>query len=112
MTRPRLIPLGRHLLPGLIAVGLFVTMALTFLTVGETGPIEWEFTAVEGFGGESVVSGIGYALIGDPDAVGGVLGEVGTESFLVAFIVLAVVLDAALDGALMLASRDDGGDQQ
>jgi NADH-quinone oxidoreductase subunit J len=111
MTRPRLIPLGRHLVPGLLAVGLFATMALTFLSVGETGPIDWAFTDAQGFGDVSVVSGIGYALIGEP-VVAGTDTVGGTENFLVALIVLAVVLDAALDGALMLASRDEGGDGQ
>jgi len=112
MTRPRLIPVGRHLVPGLIAVGLFVTMALTFLTVGDTDPLTWSFTEPGGFGDVSVVSGIGYALLGEPDGPGGALASLNTESFLVALIVLAVVLDAALDGALMLADRDEGGDSQ
>jgi len=112
MRRPRLIPLGRHLLPGLVAVGLFATMALTFLTAGETGPLETFFTDPEGFPDVSIVSGIGYALIGDPAAAGAEAVYENTESFLVALVALAVLLDAALDSALMLARRDDGGDQQ
>jgi NADH-quinone oxidoreductase subunit J len=113
MSRPRLIPLGRHLLPGLVAVGLFATMAATFLTVGDTDPLTWAFTDPGGVGDVgSVVSGIGYALLGQPAQAGAETVYQETESFLVALIVLAVVLDAALDGALMLADRDNGGDGQ
>lgn len=112
MKGPRLIPLGRYLLPGVIAVGLFATMALTFLTAGGTGLFETFFTDPEGFPDVSIVSGIGYALIGEPAAAGPEAVYENTESFLVALVVLAVVLDAALDGALMLASRDEGGEQQ
>jgi len=111
MSRPRLIPLGPHLVPGLVAVGLFVTLALTVLTAGDTGFVESAFTDPARFGDVSVVSGIGYALIGEPAAVD-TPGGLGTESFLVALILLAVVLDAALDGALMLASRDEGGEDR
>lgn len=113
MTRPRLIPIGRHLVPGLVAAGLFVTMALTFLTVGDTDPLTWAFTDPAGIDDlGSVVSGIGYALLGEPASAGAETAYQNTESFLVALIVLAVVLDAALDGALMLADRDEGGDGQ
>jgi NADH-quinone oxidoreductase subunit J len=112
MSRPRLIPLGRNLLPGLIALGLFATMALTFLTAGDSGPLESAFADPDGFPDVSIVSGLGYALIGDPAAAGTEAVYENTESFLVALIVLAVLLDAALDGALMLATRDDGGDEQ
>lgn len=112
MSRPRLIPLGRHLIPGLIAVGLFVTMALTFLTVGDSDPFTWAFTDPAGISDvDSVVSGLGYALLGEPASAGAETVYRNTESFLVALILLAVVLDAALDGALMLAGRE-GGDSQ
>jgi NADH-quinone oxidoreductase subunit J len=96
MSRPRLVPLDRRLLPGLIAVALFAVIAAVVLGhefVGEA----------VGFDGVSVVSGIGYALIGASD-----LAAVPVESFLVALILIAIVLDAALDGALMLAKRDGG----
>lgn len=96
MSRPRLVPLDRRLLPGLIAVALFVVIAAVVLGhefVGEA----------VGFDGVSVVSGIGYSLIGASD-----LAAVPVESFLVALILIAIVLDAALDGALMLAKRDGG----
>lgn len=106
MSRPRPVPPGRHLVPGLIAVGLFATMAATVLTAGGTPSGEWAFDDPEGFPDVSLVSGLGYALIGEPAAAGGALAYENTESFLVALLVLAVVLDAALDGALLLASRD------
>ncbi len=100
-TRPKLIEFNRSLLPGLIAVGFFGVFAAIILSA--------EFTEVAGFedGGLTIVEDIGYALIGATDQ-----GTIeGTEDFLVAFILIAVLLDAALDGALMLAKREDGGDQ-
>lgn len=100
-TRPQFIPLGRHLLPGFIAFFLFAAMAATFL-VGDFNALD---TGV--FDDISVISGIGYALIGAAEQG----GFDQTENFLVALILIAIVLDAALDGALMLASQDDeGGD--
>ena len=110
MNRPRLIPLGRHLVPGFVAVALFVVMAMTVLTAGDTDPLEPLVTDADGFADVSIVSGIGYALLGDPAAAGEAAVYQNTDSFLVALVVLGVVLDAALDGSLMLASRDEGGD--
>jgi len=101
-TRPKLIPLGRYLLPGVIAIGLFGIIAATVLA--------GEFGAAEGFPDVSIVSGIGYALIGEPAAAGSEALFENTESFLVALILIAVALDAALDGALMTAKRDEEGD--
>ena len=102
-TRPRLVPLGRYLLPGIFAVALFAVFAVTFATA--------EFADPVGFPDVSIVWGIGYALIGEPAAAGEELVYQNTESFLVALILIAVLLDAALDGALMLADRDEGGDE-
>jgi len=99
-TRPELIDTDRSLLPGLVAVAVFGLFAAVVLSA--------EFAVVEGFtdGGISIVEDIGYALIGSPGE-----GTIeGTEDFLVAFLLVAVLLDAALDGALMLAKRDDGGE--
>lgn len=96
-TRPRFIPLGRYLVPGLIAVLFFAVFAATFLTA--------DFPDPAGFPDVSIVETIGYALVGFGDQ-----GGVDTENFLVAFILIAILLDAALDGALMLAKRDDGGE--
>jgi NADH-quinone oxidoreductase subunit J len=95
-TRPKL-RLGSHLLPGLVAVALFVVFAAVFLTSS--------FEAPAGFpAGASITATIGYALI-DLQR----LGSVPTEGFLVAFIVIAIALDAALDGAVMLAKTEDEG---
>jgi NADH-quinone oxidoreductase subunit J len=103
-TRPRLISLDRSLITGLIAVGLFAVMAAIFLSA--------EFGASAGFpDGVSTITGIGYALLGEVSSAGPEAVYDNSENFLVALILLAVLLDAALDGALMLAKRDDGGDQ-
>jgi len=98
-TRPSCIDFDRTLIPGLIAVGLFGLLSLAFLTEG--------FSEAAGFPDVSIVGGIGYAIIGAPAEA----GVAGTASFFVALILLAIVLDAALDGALMLAKRDEGGEQ-
>jgi NADH:ubiquinone oxidoreductase subunit 6 (subunit J) len=104
-TRPRLIDLDRSIVPGLIAVALFGIMTAVFMATGFGNPSE--FTD-----GVSIVSGIGYALLGAPEQVTVNSDTIPTENFLVAFILIAVLLDAALDGALMLARRDEGGDEQ
>ena len=106
-TGPRMIPLDRGLVPGLIAVALFVIMAGVFLTADGTPAFEWAFTDPAGFPDTSIVAAIGYSLIGAAE-----YGAVeGTENFLVALILIGVMLDAALDGALMLAKRETGGDE-
>lgn len=98
-TRPELIDIDRRLLAGLIPLGLFAVVAAIALTT--------EFGDPQGFadGGLTIVEDIGYALIGAPE-----YASLGVENFLVALILIAVLLDAALDGALMLAKRDDGGE--
>lgn len=105
-TGPRLVDFDRRLVPGLIAVALFGIMAAVFLTAEGTALFEWAYTDPAGFPDTSIVGAIGYALIGAAE-----YGVEGTEDFLVALILIAVVLDAALDGALMLAKRDEGGEQ-
>jgi NADH-quinone oxidoreductase subunit J len=110
-TSPRPIGLDRSLLPGLIAIALFVIMAAIFLGADATGVFESAFADPEGFADVSIVSGIGYALLGNAAAAGSEAVYQNTESFLVALILVSVLLDAALDGALMLAKRDDGGEQ-
>ena len=111
MSRPRLVALDRQLLPGLVAVALFLALAATILTTGETSPVAFGLTDPAGFGDASSVTGIGYALLADPAAAGSAAVYGQTESFLVALVVLAAVLDAAVSGALLLADRD-GGDQE
>lgn len=99
-TRPRL-RIGRHLWPGLIAVGLFVALVTAMLRPFGDAPIGSTFGTGQGFpAGESVVANIGYALLD----VGGT--AIAADSFLVALILTAVLLDAALSGAILLASRD------
>jgi len=103
-TRPRL-NLGRHMLPGLAAVALFVVMAAIFLRA------EFPDALVEtvGFDG-SVTASIGYALFdltGTMD--GNVEGVIASDGFLAAFEIIDVVLVAALVGAVMLARREEGG---
>ena len=95
-TRPRL-RLGSHLLPGLLAVALF----LVFLAMIASA----RFDDAVGFPeGESIVANIGFALLN-------IEGTIEFEGFLVALIAIAVVLDAALSGAVLLATRDEeGGD--
>lgn len=105
-TGPRLIPLDRSLVPGLIAVALFGIMTAVFLTANGTAITELAFANPATFPDTSIVGGIGYALIGAAER-----GVASTENFLVALILIAVLLDAALDGAIMLAKRDDGGEE-
>ena len=94
-TRPHL-KLGRHLLPGLVAVALFAVLAVTFLTES--------FPAPAGFpGGGSITASIGYALF-NFDA-----GAYPAEGFLATFIIIALVLDVALDASVMLAKTEADG---
>jgi NADH-quinone oxidoreductase subunit J len=96
-TKPEPIDFDRSTVPGLAAFALFVVMATVFMTA--------EFGSAAGFPqGESIVAGIGNALLGLTNS-----GLV-PESFLVALILIAIALDAALDGALLLAKRE-GGDE-
>ncbi len=107
-TGPRLIDINRTLIPGLIAVVLFAIMTAVFMTAEGTAVFEWAYADPAGFPDTSIVAAIGYALIGAAE-YGGVEA---TENFLVALILIAILLDAALDGSLMLAKRDEGGDDQ
>ncbi|MFW6018051.1 MAG: hypothetical protein ACOCPX_04460 [Halapricum sp.] len=98
MNRPRLAE-DLDLLPGLAALALFGVLAAVFLTAG--------FGAPQGFeAGASVMDGIGFALFDLVDQ-----SSLVTEGFLFAFLAIAVVLDAALDGAILLARREEGGEQ-
>ncbi|WP_254522896.1 hypothetical protein [Natrinema caseinilyticum] len=102
-TGPKL-RLGRTLVPGLLAVGLFGVMALIALnTTFEP------MTAAAGAGfpdDVSITAELGYALFGFDS-----LQQVGgTEPFLAAVLLVAVALDAALDASLVLAKREEGGE--
>ncbi|MFP4590081.1 MAG: proton-conducting membrane transporter [Halobacteriales archaeon] len=93
-TRPRL-RLGAHLLPGVVAVALFVVLAYVSLRA--------DLGEVVGFPeGESITRNIGFALFDIPTSI-------PSEGFLAAFLLIALVLDAALDGAVLLARREEGG---
>jgi NADH-quinone oxidoreductase subunit J len=94
-TRPHL-RLGRHLLPGLVAVALFVVFAAVFLTSSFGAPV--------GFPGSgSVTAAIGYALF-NLDG-----GAYPSEGFLVAFEVIDLALVAALAASIMLAKTEEEG---
>jgi NADH-quinone oxidoreductase subunit J len=103
MSRPEL-RTGRHLLPGLAAVALFVVFAAVFLTAS--------FPEPAGFGEDAaIMKSLGAALIGiEASAIVSDGTAVPSEGFLVPFIVIAVALDAALDGSLMLARREEPGE--
>ncbi|MCU4925003.1 hypothetical protein OB905_03255 [Halobacteria archaeon AArc-dxtr1] len=99
-TRPQL-RLGRHLLPGVLAIALFGVMALAVLNT--------EFGEIAGYPDVGITSALGYAMF-DLGPLQAEQGVPGTEPFLVAFLLVAVLLDAALDAALVLAKREDGGE--
>ncbi|ADB60003.1 hypothetical protein Htur_1111 [Haloterrigena turkmenica DSM 5511] len=101
-NRPKL-RLGKTLVPGLLAVGLFALMALIVLNT------PFESMADGGFEVESITAAIGYALF-DLEALQQDAGVVGTEPFLAAFLLIAVALDAALDASLVLAKREEAGE--
>ena len=93
-TRPHL-KLGRHLLPGIVAIALFVVLAVIVLTDS--------FPAPQGFGSGSITATLGYALLG-LDA-----GAHPAEGFLAAFEIIDLVLIAALASAVMLAKTEENG---
>ncbi|WP_247731401.1 hypothetical protein [Halovivax limisalsi] len=101
MTRPRLVPLGGRLVPGLLAVALFAFLALVVLGT--------DFGAMTGYDDVSITAAIGYSLF-DLEGLQASRGVPDTEPFLVAFILIAVVLDAALDASIVLAKREDAGE--
>jgi NADH-quinone oxidoreductase subunit J len=94
-TRPHL-NLGRHLLPGIVAVALFVVLAATFLSAPFSNP--------QGFPGQgSITASIGYAIF-NLDG-----GAYPSEGFLMAFEIVDIALVAALVAAVMLAKTEEGG---
>lgn len=102
-TGPKL-RLGRTLVPGLLAVGLFGMMAL--ITLNTTFE-PMTATAGAGFPDDvSITAELGYSLFGFDS-----LQQVdGTEPFLAAVLLVAVALDAALDASLVLAKREEGSE--
>ncbi|ELY70267.1 hypothetical protein [Natrinema versiforme] len=102
-TGPKL-RLGKTLVPGLLAVGLFAVMALITLNASFE-----PMTAAAGAGFPddiSITAELGYALFGFDS-----LQQIGgTEPFLAAVLLVAIALDAALDASLVLAKREEGGE--
>jgi len=102
--RPRLNTEGNYV-AGLAAVALFVVLAAVFVTAS--------FPAPAGFpDGAAITKSLGAALF---DIAPGQLMDEGesavpSEGFLVAFLLIGVLLDAALDGAIMLAKREEAGE--
>lgn len=93
MARPRL-HLGRHLLPGIVAIGIFILIAVTTFNI--------EFTDSVGTFEPNIIEEIGLSLVNAASEADG---------YLVPLILIALLLDAALDGAVYLARRD-GGEQE
>jgi len=90
---------------GLAAVALFVVLSVVFLTTS--------FPTPAGFPeGAAITKSLGAAMF---DIAPGQLMDDGeaavpAEGFLVAFLLIGVLLDAALDGAVMLAKREEAGE--
>ena len=103
-NRPRLNTEG-NLVAGLAAVALFAVLAVVFLTAS--------FPVPAGFpDGAAITKSLGAAMF--DIAPGAIMDEGETavpgEGFLVAFLLIGVLLDAALDGAVMLAKREEAGE--
>ena len=93
------------LVAGLAAVALFIVLSVVFLGAS--------FPAPAGFPeGAAITKSLGAAMF--DIAPGQLMGEgeaaVPAEGFLVAFLLIGVLLDAALDGAVMLAKREEAGE--
>ena len=104
MNRPRL-NTGGNYVAGLAAVALFVAFAGVFLTTS--------FPAPAGFpDGAAITKSLGAAMFDIAPSAIMDDGEsaVPAEGFLVAFLLIGVLLDAALDGAIMLAKREEAGE--
>ena len=99
-SKPELQPLSKTV-PGLAALALFAIFAVVFLGASFPEPAGFE-------GIESITAAIGYSMFNIGQAE--VLGETGTEFFLVAFEIIDMVLVAALVAAVMLARRESLGE--
>jgi NADH-quinone oxidoreductase subunit J len=90
---------------GLAAVALFGVLAVVFATVSFPAPAGFpESAAITKSLGAAMFDIAPSAIMDDGEAA------VPAEGFLVAFLLIAVLLDAALDGAVMLAKREDAGE--
>jgi len=88
-------PVSR-LLSGLVAVALFVVLAVVFVRASFGDPTGFPADA-------HVTASLGYALFNVAGA------SVPGEGFLAAFEIIDLVLVGALVGAVMLARRETGG---
>jgi NADH-quinone oxidoreductase subunit J len=92
------VDLEGRLLPGLVAVALFVVLSAVYATA--------ELPGATGFPGEgSITASIGYAMFNLGD-----LASHPSEQFLIAFEIIDIVLVAALVGSIMLARREEDGE--
>ena len=103
-TKPQLSTEG-SLVAGLAAVALFVVFAAVFMTASFPAPV--------GFGeSAAITSSLGAAMFDISPSV--LMGEgetaVPAEGFLIAFETIDAVLVAALVGAIMLARREESGE--
>ena len=88
------------MLPGVVALALFVVLAVVFLGAS--------FGAPQGFpNGANITASIGYAMFNIFNVDGQNL--VQSEGFLIAFEIIDLVLVAALAAAVMLARREGDG---
>lgn len=90
---------------GLAAVALFAVLGTVFLTASFPAPASFP-------DGAAITKSLGAAMF---DIAPGQLMDEGEtavpgEGFLVAFLLIGVLLDAALDGAVMLAKREESGE--
>jgi len=103
MSRPQL-KRDISLLPGLAAIGLFVVLAAAFLSVELPDP--------SGFGADAaLMKSIGAAMFGlEASNVVSEGTPIASEGFLLAFEIIDFLLVAALVGSIMLARREEGGE--
>jgi len=104
MSRPQL-KTDTSLWPGVAALGLFGVLAVTFLGADLPDPA--------GFGANAaMMKSIGAAMFGlEASAlVGDGATAVDADSFLVVFEIIDLVLVGALVGAIMLARREENGE--
>ncbi|MDS0259142.1 proton-conducting membrane transporter [Haloarcula sp. S1CR25-12] len=103
-NKPRLNTEGNYV-AGLAAVALFVVLAAVFVTASFPAPAGFpESSAVTKSLGAAMFDIAPSAIMDDGEAA------VPGEGFLVAFLLIGVLLDAALDGAVMLAKREEAGE--
>ncbi|WP_276272450.1 proton-conducting membrane transporter [Haloarcula litorea] len=103
-TRPRLTEEG-NFVAGLAAVALFLVLGAVFVGVSFPGQVGFpQGAAVTKSLGAAMFDIAPSALMGENEAA------VPGEGFLVAFEIIDVVLVAALVGAVMLARREESGE--